>query len=418
MDTVPKYFYDTCSLLNYYNQIFTSKHKFAISEVSIRELENIKVSPHKDEDTKYKARQVVKLLTKNQDQYDVILMTDDIFNRMEVMELDDTPDNRITMSATYYYEAVSKNTFVTDDFCLYNIAKNLTPIPVKLGSEVFESTKEIYKGYKEVTLSDEELAYFYEHLNDNIYNCLINEYLLIKNSNSEIVDKRKWNGKEYEDVKIGNLKSTMLGNIKPLDEYQSFVIDSFNTNKVTMIKGSAGSGKSYLTIAYLMSQLEKHKIDKIVIFCNTIATMNSAKLGYYPGTKDQKLLDSQIGNMLASKFGDKIVVEKMINEDKLVLLPMSDIRGFDTTNMNAGIWITEAQNLDISLMKLALQRLGEDSVCIIDGDQKAQVDDYHFAGNNNGMKRASEVFRNTDVYGEITLNKVYRSKIAEIAEAM
>jgi predicted ribonuclease YlaK len=47
---------------------------------------------------------------------------------------------------------------------------------------------------------------------------------------------------------------------------------------------------------------------------------------------------------------------------------MSDIRGFDTNGMKAGVYITEAQNLDINLIKLALQRIGEDSVCIIDGD--------------------------------------------------
>jgi phosphate starvation-inducible protein PhoH len=49
---------------------------------------------------------------------------------------------------------------------------------------------------------------------------------------------------------------------------------------------------------------------------------------------------------------------------------MSDIRGYDTSGMRAGIYISEAQNLDIDLMKLTLQRIGEDSVCIIDGDCK------------------------------------------------
>jgi phosphate starvation-inducible protein PhoH len=57
-----------------------------------------------------------------------------------------------------------------------------------------------------------------------------------------------------------------------------------------------------------------------------------------------------------------------MDREKLILLPMSDIRGYDTTGMNAGIYISEAQNLDITLMKLALQRIGEDSICIIDGD--------------------------------------------------
>jgi predicted ribonuclease YlaK len=130
------------------------------------------------------------------------------------------------------------------------------------------------------------------------------------------------------------------------------------------------------------------------------------------------LLDSQIGNLLSSKIGDKTEVERLIAEGKLVLLPLSDIRGYDTSGMNAGIYISEAQNMDVSLMKLALQRIGEDSICIIDGDEKTQVDDISFAGNNNGMKRVSKIFRDTDVYGEIELRKIHRSKIAQIAERM
>ena len=95
---------------------------------------------------------------------------------------------------------------------------------------------------------------------------------------------------------------------------------------------------------------------------------------------------------------------------------MSDIRGYDTSGMRAGVYISEAQNLDIELMKLALQRIGNDSICIIDGDCKTQVDDIAFAGSKNGMRRVSKVFRGHDVYGEINLQQIHRSKIAEIAE--
>ena len=108
----------------------------------------------------------------------------------------------------------------------------------------------------------------------------------------------------------------------------------------------------------------------------------------------------------------------MIQEGALLLLPMSDIRGFDTSGMRAGIYITEAQNLDIELMKLALQRIGEDSFCIIEGDDNTQVDLSIYAGDNNGMRRVSEVFRGEDIYGEITLPNIYRSRIANIAEKM
>ena len=121
-------------------------------------------------------------------------------------------------------------------------------------------------------------------------------------------------------------------------------------------------------MGYLFSLLDKGQIDKIIIFCNTIATKNSAKLGFYPGSRDEKLLDSQIGNLLASKLGSRFEVERLIEEEKLVLLPFSDIRGYDTSGMNAGIYISEAQNLDITLMKLGLERIGSDCICIIDGD--------------------------------------------------
>lgn len=129
-------------------------------------------------------------------------------------------------------------------------------------------------------------------------------------------------------------------------------------------------------------------------------------------------MDSSIGNFLASKLGDSFEVERLIEQHKLVLLPMSDIRGYDTTGMNAGIYITEAQNLDISLMKLALQRIGEDSICILDGDDEAQVDMEIYAGDNNGLKRVSKVFSGADFYGEVTLQQIHRSKIAELAQKM
>lgn len=72
--------------------------------------------------------------------------------------------------------------------------------------------------------------------------------------------------------------------------------------------------------------------------------------------------------------------------------------------------------MDTELMKLALQRIGEDCICIIDGDFKTQVDMVEYEGINNGMKRASEVFRGSDIYGEVTLKAIHRSEIATLAD--
>ena len=61
-----------------------------------------------------------------------------------------------------------------------------------------------------------------------------------------------------------------------------------------------------------------------------------------PGDKNMKLLDSQIGNFLTSKLGSKIELERLLESEQIILLPMADIRGYDTTGMRAGIYITEA----------------------------------------------------------------------------
>ena len=223
---------------------------------------------------------------------------------------------------------------------------------------------------------------------------------------------------EHRYLRFGDFNSQWFGKVKPYngDIYQKLLFDSLSNNKITLVKGPPGSGKTMVSLAFLMSKMEHGELDKIIVFCNTVATANSAKLGYYPGDKNSKLLDSQICNLLISKFGGIDGVNRLISENKLILLPLSDIRGYDTSGMRAGVYISEAQNLDRTLIKLALQRIGEDSICIIDGDEKSQVDLPVYAGVNNGMRRASKVFRGSSIYGEVALKTIYRSTISRIAE--
>jgi predicted ribonuclease YlaK len=317
-----------------------------------------------------------------------------------------------------HYFAPDDITFVTNDLALSNIAN------LYFGNdsiEYVEPKEDTYKGYKEITMNENEMVAFYMNQNDNCFGLLQNEYLVIKEADTgKIVDRLCWTGSEYRRLNYSNFKSKWFGDIRPVqgDTYQMLAADCLANNQITMLKGPAGSGKTFLALSYLLNRLDRNKIDKIIVFCNTVATKGSAKLGYLPGSRDEKLLDSQIGNLLSSKLGDRTEVERMIEDGKLLLLPMSDIRGYDTSGMSAGIYISEAQNMDINLMKLALQRIGEDSICIIDGDPLTQVDDDSFAGINNGMRRASQVFRGTEVYGEVELKTIHRSRIASIAQNM
>lgn len=409
-------FYDTCSLLMKATTLFDELENIVISSITLEELENIKTSANKDADVKFSARKLVHELDERYGDYEIVMYKEEFFDEY-FSEYAKNNDLKILACALNYakHHPSDDVIFITNDLCLKHIAR----MHLDFVDSVVEED-DGYVGYLDVTLDEREMEYFYQNPTQNIYDLCINEYLIVRDSDGEIVDRLCWTGKDYRHLDFTKFNSKWFGEVKPMkdDIYQMLAADSLNKNQITMIKGPAGSGKTYLALGFLMSKLEKHQIDKIIVFCNTVATKNSAKLGYYPGTRDEKLLDSQIGNLLISKFGGRIAVEQMIAEEKLILLPLSDIRGYDTTGMRAGVYISEAQNLDIELMKLTLQRIGEDSICIIDGDEKTQVDDIHFAGANNGMKRVSKVFRGHDIYGEVTLHNIHRSKIAKIAEEM
>lgn len=407
-------FYDTCSLLLKANHLWDEDCTLVISSISLEELEHIKTSANKDPDVKFAARKVVHELDQHYGDYEIVIWSNDF-----ALSSLSNEDGKIIACADWFTRNHQDDEviFVTNDLCCKHLARTVLSIPV----ESYQEEAYDYDGYKEVYLDSEAMSNFYSNMNKNLFDLYINEYLLVYDQETgELVDRLCWTGESYRHLSYDSFNSNYFGNIKPMkgDAYQSLAFDSLNNNKITMIKGPAGTGKTFISLGFLLHKLERNRIDKIIVFCNTVATKNSAKLGYYPGTRDEKLLDSQIGNLLISKFGGRIAVEQMINDEKLILLPLSDIRGYDTTGMKAGIYISEAQNLDIELMKLTLQRIGEDSICIIDGDCKAQVDDIHFAGSSNGMKRASQVYRGEDVYGEITLKNIHRSKIARIAEKM
>ncbi|WP_051271773.1 PhoH family protein [Shimazuella kribbensis] len=281
---------------------------------------------------------------------------------------------------------------------------------------------ERYEGYVESDVENARYAALCHNLDINHFQLLPNQYLVIKDGDS-YADLLKWTGESHVYVRPRGFDTTYFGKFSPKDAYQRCALDSLKNNTITMIKGKAGSGKSLISLSYAMREIEKGKFDRLICFVNPMASRNSAKLGFYPGTRDEKIMDSAIGSMLCSKFGDKMIVEELLKgkdkePPKLLLLPFSDIRGFDTTGLRAIVYIIEAQNLDVDLMKLAVQRIGEDSKLIIDGDFDAQVDHSSYEGSNNGMRRLSEVFRGEAYYGEVELPNIYRSEIAKKADLM
>lgn len=408
--------YDTCALLALQEKVFDDEKKFLISSTTLNELENIKTSFNKDNDIKWTARKLIRLLSENEDKYEIILYNPLWNEDIASYNLPMTKDSEIIITAKMMLLTIPDLVFITQDLCCKKLADCIN-IPTEF---IDFSNDDEYKGYVEITMDDNELNRFYSDYvqsNINYYNLLINQYLLIV-YNGEIIDKYKWTEEGYKKVEYKTIESKMFGKLKPKDVYQECALDSLYSNQLTVLRGPAGSGKSYIALSYLMSLLDKGEIDRIIIFANTVAVRGAAKLGYYPGSRLEKLLDSQIGNFLVAKFGSITEVERMTEDGTLMILPCSDIRGLDLSSGKIGCYVTEAQNATIDMMKLMLQRVGDESIVILDGDSNSQVDLSEYGGSNNGLKRASQIFRGQNFYGETTLDKIYRSRIAAQAELM
>lgn len=407
-------FYDTSSLL-LLDQAELSQEKFLISSITLEELENIKTAYNKDSSIKYAARNLLRILETIQEKYEIVLFKDKYLNKIKFPVNNDI---KILSCAVAQLKQYKDLIFVTNDLALSAIAKLYLP-KSQITSIQREIQEDTYTGYKDIIMSEDDMANFYQYPQINKYDLLTNEYIIVRNIDGEIVDKLCWDGKTHRALSYPIFSSYWFGDIKPYkdDPYQAFAADSLTHNQITMIAGRAGSGKTFLSLAYLFSLLGKGKIDRIVIFCNPVVAKDAAKLGFYPGTVLEKLLSTQAGAVLSSKLGDSIVVEDLVQKGQLVLIPAGDARGYEVPP-NSGVYIMESQNLTSDLMRMLLQRISETCKVIIDGDYAEQVDMDVYAGSNNGMRRCSEAFRGEDLFAQVELKTIHRSKIADIAERM
>lgn len=407
--------YDTCALLESAEDENLFSEKFYVSSVVLHELEHIKTSKTHSEDVKYKARKLSHLLDEHYNDYETIIYSNEIGEYItKKLGLDIfIPDNQIVGTASYVNSFNNGEiTFVTNDICLKNIARSI-------GLDVCSVKKygDDYTGFIEKLLSDEEMAYFYEHPDENIFSLLVNEYLILKNEKGEIIDTIRWTGNSYVDLYKRNVQSLYFDKLKTKDIYQSCVIDALMNCTITAVTGKAGSGKSLLTLMTAMHLIEKGKYDRIVVMFNPTKTRGASDLGFYSGNFIDKAMQNSIGQILTTKFGDRYAVDLLLSQNKLKLVSMADCRGMEIAD-NEILWITEAQNTSIDLIKLCLSRVSSGAKIFIEGDYESQTDSYMFVGENNGLKHMIHVFKGHEEFGYVQLQNVWRSRIAELCELL
>ena len=402
-------FYDTNAILKLQDKIF--EEDFIISSVTLQELEHIKVSRNKDDQVKYEARKALHLLDDNSDKYDVVVYDNAIENYILGKNMEITPDTKIVGSCAFI-KAMKDVVFVTDDIACKMIASKIFNLTVK---GVNDEPVDIYKGYREINLDEQEMAHFYQNLSENVLGLLTNEYLLLKDCDGNIVDKLKWDGEAYQTIRSKPYKSNMFGTLKPLDDIQSFAMDSINTNDITVLYGKAGSGKTTLPLNYIMQEIEKGRYKKCYIVYSYEPLKGAKTLGFEKGDHITKLIYSaSIGNILASKFGDIQQVEYMIDRDMLDIIPTANIRGWECPS-DSILLCTESQNLDVYTLKTIIQRCKSGCKQIYEGDIIEQKDTNI---QNVGINRLIDVFKGYKSFGCVKLKNNYRSELSELADKM
>ncbi len=171
---------------------------------------------------------------------------------------------------------------------------------------------------------------------------------------------------------------------------QKVFIDTIKTYDLTFAIGPAGTGKTFLAVAYAVSLLKDNQIKKIIL--TRPAVESGENLGFLPGDLKEKVdpylrpiydaLDILLGSERVERYIEKGVIE---------IAPLAYMRG--RTLDDALVILDEAQNTTRAQMLMFLSRLGRNGKMIVNGD----VDQIDLLKNQeSGLVVASQVLDGVD----------------------
>lgn len=400
-----KKFYDTSSILSDCSDLAD----VVISSITIRELEHIKTSSRKDETTKYASRMAVRAI-KEQKPY-VVVVTQDDYETLLEMKLEPSNDNLIIACAKRYSEN-NEVEFFSEDFLCGLVADSYFGLVV---NSIDDQNNDIYTGYKTVIPTEDDFAMAYNKDNNcNIFDCEVNQYVVLKDIDGNTQDVLRWTGEKYIALNAKQFKSRAFGNIKPLDEYQRMAFDSIINNDITVLFGRAGSGKTTIPLSYISQCLETQKFSKCSIVYHYETLKNAKTLGFVKGdTLTKKLETASLGGILSSKYGDIGEVNRLISSGMFNIVATADLRGIEF-GKDELVYVTEAQDLDRYSLKTLIQRCKTGSKLILEGDIIEQCD----TNRGIGLHKMIDVFKGYKSFGCVKLKNNYRSEICELADQL
>lgn len=216
----------------------------------------------------------------------------------------------------------------------------------------------------------------------------ISDFKEMTNDNSSIVVPF-----DYKTEIIKNVPS----NIKVVakNDSQAKLINSIKNNQITICRGSAGSGKTYVALAQALSMLRKAgSTYKKIWLVKSVTQLEGEETGFLKGDikdKFEPYMSSFYLNF--EKIIPEAALRNLINKEIIKPSPIAFVRG--VTIDDSIVIIDETQNIRMNSLKTLMTRIGSNSKYIILGDT-GQID--LKKAEESSLKPAVEMFvNNTDI---------------------
>lgn len=211
-----------------------------------------------------------------------------------------------------------------------------------------------------------------------------------KSKNKARVPKQDTSPQVFQRDKIG-----YDFNIRELpwtEKQKKFIELALDKNtKLILLKGSAGTSKTFLSMFVALQLLKHKKVSDIVLVRSAVESADS-KLGFLPGDLMEKF------GVYITPFKDKMdellsgdTIKKLEKDNRIQICPINFARGMHWAAKC--ILADEAQNFTSGELKTLLTRIGQFSKVFLCGDP-SQSDLQN--GKSEGFIKVYELFDNMD----------------------
>ena len=189
------------------------------------------------------------------------------------------------------------------------------------------------------------------------------------------------------------------GSVSPKTEGQHRYLKMVKNNDVVFSIGPAGTGKTYLSVAFALAALDANEVDRIILCRPAVEAGES--LGFLPGDLKEKV-DPYLAPLYDSlhTLYSESKLSQLLKNKIIEVVPLAYMRG--RTLDSAYMILDEAQNATPLQMKMFLTRLGVGSRSIITGDI-TQVDLQN--PKESGLLQASEILSGVEGIGFVRLDE-------------